>query len=289
MKRHYAVAGGRDEHVPQVPRHRAAFLLNHVYAHRGLHGAGGQQGGPVENSMPAFRAALDAGYGIECDVHLSADGVAYVIHDAELRRLTGKVGKVSAMTSADLSRRELRQDSGPIPRLSELLALVAGRVPVLIEIKIEPGQQVGPLCSAVAWDLRNYAGGEGAAFAPAVIMSFHPDAVRWFRSHAPELVRGLVITEEGRKGYWHGALRALAMDWARPDFIAYDVRNLSGSFVCRQQRKGRPVLSWTVREPAQWQAVIEQGAAPIFERDAGGNLPAEALAYLEEKRAALHG
>ncbi len=234
---------------------RAAFLHAQDYAHRGLHGG---VAGLTENSLPAFAAALAAGYGAECDVRLSVDGVAYVFHDAMLERLTDAAGLVSTRTATELDHIQLNGNSGPIPRLSALLDLMAGKQPLLIEIKIDGVEPVGPLCAAAAEDLQDYPG-------PAAIMSFDPRVGRWFTAHAPDIVRGLVITEENGKGWWGSLKRHLALRYANPDFLAYDIRDLPGAFPARARVKGLPVLSWTVRRPEHWQTVRQHADAAIFE------------------------
>ncbi|MCH4150920.1 MAG: glycerophosphodiester phosphodiesterase [Sphingobium sp.] len=237
---------------------RAAFLAMQDYAHRGLHGEGT---GLAENSLPAFEAALIGGFGAECDVRLSADGIAVVFHDATLERLTDAHGPVSARTAAELDAIALHDNGGPIPRLSALLALMAGKQPLLIEIKIDGIEPVGPLCAAVRDDLAGYDG-------RAAIMSFDPRVGRWFAAHAPEVVRGLVVTEEDDKGWWGTFKRHLALRHADPDFLGYDIRDLPGRFPARARAKGLPVLSWTVRRPEHWQTVRQYADAAIFEGEA---------------------
>lgn len=239
---------------------RAQFLTRGDYAHRGLHGP---ETGLTENSLPAFSAALIAGFGAECDVRLSADGIAYVFHDATLERLTGATGPFSARTAAELDTIALIDNGGPIPRLSALLALMAGKRPLLIEIKIDGVEPVGPLCAAVARDLLDYTG-------PVAIMSFDPRVSRWFAAHAPDVARGLVVTEENEKGWWGKCKRTLAMLHAKPDFLAYDIRDLPSPFAARARLENRPVLSWTVRRPEHWQTVRQHADAAIFE---GAALP----------------
>lgn len=234
---------------------RAQFLTKGDYAHRGLHGP---ETGLTENSLPAFSVALIAGFGAECDVRLSADGVVYVFHDATLERLTGANGPFSERTAAELDTIALIDNGGPIPRLSALLTLMAGQKPLLIEIKIDGVEPVGPLCAAVARDLLDYTG-------PAAIMSFDPRVSRWFSTHAANIVRGLVVTEENEKGWWGKCKRALALRQADPDFLAYDIRDLPSQFAARSRAKGLPVLSWTVRRPEHWQTVRQYADAAIFE------------------------
>lgn len=237
---------------------RAEFLTRCDYAHRGLHGGGE---GLIENSLLAFAAALDAGLGMECDVRLSADGIVYVFHDETLDRLTSETGAFGRCSAQKLDAIPLHGNGGPIPTLRALLEAVGGRQPLLIEIKIDGVEPVSPLCAAVDADLRGYAG-------PVAIMSFDPRVGRWFAAHAPQVVRGLVVTEEGGKGWWGHLKRALAMRHAKPDFLAYDIRDLPSPFATRARHGGTPVLSWTVRRPENWKTVRQHADGAIFEGEA---------------------
>lgn len=233
---------------------RISFLASASYAHRGLHGSAGRP----ENSMPAFAAALDAGYGIECDVRLSSDGVPFVFHDATLDRLTGETGPISGRTAQELDGIALDGGGGALPRLSALLDLARARAPLLIELKIDSQRDVVPVCRAVRHALARYRG-------PAAVMSFHPLVSRWFRLRAPEIVRGLVITDENRHGPLGRLARRLALGAANPDFLAYDIRDLPNPFVRAMRRRGMPVLSWTVRSERDWRIVEAEADAAIFE------------------------
>ena len=214
---------------------RTGWLGQATYAHRGLHG-----GGRVENSPTAFAAAIDQGLGIECDVQRSRDGQAMVFHDWDLDRLTGTSGAVKARDAAELGRIALGGTGDTIPTLSELLALIAGKVPLLIEIKSRREVRFAPLCFAVRRALEGYRG-------PVAVMSFDPRAVRWFARHAPHLVRGLVVTEEGRRTLSGRFRRHVSLWQARAEVLAYDVRDLPSRFASAQRRRGLPLLTWTVR------------------------------------------
>lgn len=232
---------------------RVAWLKGREYAHRGLHGAG-----RVENSPAAFAAAIDAGLGIECDVHLTADLRAMVFHDWTLERLTDETGPVVGRTAAELGQIGLHGSTDPIPTLREVAALVAGRVALLVEIKSRREIPPGPLCAAVRDDLAGYPG-------EAAVMSFDPRVGHWFRRHAPERVRGLVVTEENERG-WRGAVcRRLALWRAAPDFLAYDVRDLPSRFAAAQRARGLPLLTWTVKTPALREIAEQYADAPIAE------------------------
>jgi glycerophosphoryl diester phosphodiesterase len=212
---------------------RLRALIAKPFAHRGLHGAG-----RIENSRGAFVAAIEAGHGIELDVQASADGEAMVFHDYELDRLTDGEGALRTLGAAGLGRIRLRGSDETIPTLGEILAVVAARVPLLIEVK-SPGRQVGALCGAVADALEPYRG-------PVAVMSFNPAVGRHFARHAPQILRGLVVTEEGRPERAK-LKRRLALWWSRPDFLAYDIRDLPSRFAAAQ---GLAVLTWTCRSDA---------------------------------------
>lgn len=217
---------------------RVGWLHGVAYAHRGLHGPDA-----VENSATAFGAALAAGLGIECDVQQTADGEAAVFHDWTLERLTGETGAVLSRTAAELSRIGLKGSDDTIWPLPRLLAEVAGRVPLLIELKSRREVPHAPLCHAVLRALEGYAG-------RVAVMSFDPRIVRWFAARAPHRVRGLVVTEEGARGLRGSLERHLGLWRAKPDFLAYDVRDLPSRFAAAQRARGIPVLTWTVRTPA---------------------------------------
>jgi glycerophosphoryl diester phosphodiesterase len=232
---------------------RVAWLKGCEYAHRGLHGAD-----VPENSLSAFSAAIARGMGIECDVQRTADDNAVVFHDWDLDRLTGATGLVRGRNAAELAQIALAGGAESIPTLRSMLAIVAGRAPVLIEIKTRQGRRVGPLCRAVRRDLEGYAG-------PAAVMSFDPRVGAWFRERAPRVVRGLVVSEEGARTFGAALRRHRALWQARPDFLAYDVRDLPSGFAAAQRRRGLPVLTWTVRSAALRQRAAEHADAPIVE------------------------
>jgi glycerophosphoryl diester phosphodiesterase len=222
------------------------------FAHRGLHG-----GARVENSNGAFRAAAEAGYGIEMDVRLSADGWAMVFHDETLDRLTGKSGPVAALTAEALRSIRLYTSNEVMPVLGEALAVIAARVPVLIEVKA-PDRHVAALCEAVARGLEDYAG-------PVGVMSFNPEVGRWFARRAPERLRGLVVSERGKKGLRGRIERRLALWRSRADFLAYDVRDLPSGFAAAARAGGHKVYTWTVRTEAERTRAALHADQIIFE------------------------
>jgi len=236
-------------------RGRDWWLKGRIFAHRGLHGAHAP-----ENSPTGFAAAIAQGLGIECDVRLSKDGRAVVFHDERLERLTAASGCVVDRSAEDLAAIPLRGGADRIPLLSDLLAQVAGAVPLLIEIKSSRGHAIAPLCAAVRGDLAGYAGQHA-------VMSFDPRVGAWFARHAPGTVRGLVVTEEGRRTLRHRIARHFALWRARAEFLAYDVRDLPSAFAAARRRRGLPVLAWTVRTAALRQIAALHADAPIAEAE----------------------
>jgi glycerophosphoryl diester phosphodiesterase len=227
-------------------------LIAQPFAHRGLHGSA-----IIENSRAAFRAAIEKGHGIELDVQASRDGEAMVIHDADLQRLAGRSGEIGKMTVAALAEIRLTGCDEGIAPLHEVLELIGSRVPLLIEVKA-PGRHVGRLCLAVFRALAGYRGAVG-------VMSFNPEVGRWFARNAPRVLRGLVVSEQGKKGFKGRIERELAGWRASPDFLAYDIRDLPSRFAARHRRSGRPLLTWTVRSGEQQARAAAHADQIIYE------------------------
>lgn len=213
-----------------------------------------------------MRAAADAGYGIEIDVQLSTDGEAMVFHDESLSRLTARTGLVRDHVAAELGRIPLAgaSDDEAIPTLAEILGIVAGRVPLLVEVKDQDGAlgpSVGPLERRVADLLAAYAG-------PVAVMSFNPHAVAALRDAAPGIARGLT-TDAFDPASWRGVPPQRCADLARiadfdrvgAGFISHDHRTLGTPQVAALAARGIPVLCWTIRSAAQEAAArrIAQG------------------------------
>lgn len=213
-------------------------------AHRGLHGAG-----RPENSLAAARAAIAAGYGIECDLQLAADGVPMVFHDEDLGRLTGRTGRVGALTAAELARLPLGGTAETIPTLADLLDLVAGRVPLLIEVKDQTGTlSPGPdrLEEATAAVLAAYRG-------PVALMSFNPHSMAALARLAPGIARGLTSCAFPARDWPLPAERRAALaalgdfDAVGASFVSHDRADLANPAVLALKARGLPILCWTVR------------------------------------------
>jgi len=216
------------------------------FAHRGLHFGPGFP----ENSLIAFAAALELGAGIECDLRLTADDRIVVFHDADAWRLCASALRIAESTLEELGR--LRVGEGPIPTLVNLLALVAGRVPLLLEVKVDGDiwRWVPALRSALA----GYAG-------PLGVMSFDARLPRLLKTNLSDIRRGLVVRDSLRP-----AKRWLAMRLASPDFLAVEFAALGNAWVARA-RSRMPVYSWTIRTAAQREQAQVHADAPIWEAD----------------------
>lgn len=238
---------------PAPDPRKVAWIGEHDYAHRGLHGPG-----VPENSRAGFERAMAQGLGIELDVQRSSDGQAVVFHDEELDRLTDEAGPVARRSAAQLGGIVLAGSAETIPSLRQVLSLIAGRVPVLIEIKSGKGHHAAALCLAVRRVLEGYTG-------PHAVMSFDSQVSGWYWKHSPHTVRGLVVSEEDDRGLRGKLRRRLALWRARPDFLACDIRDLPSSFAAGQRRRGLPVTTWTVRSAELRARAAVHADAEIFE------------------------
>ncbi|WP_312530539.1 glycerophosphodiester phosphodiesterase family protein [Paracoccus sp. (in: a-proteobacteria)] len=241
-----------------------AELLTMPVAHRGLHSPG-----VPENSLAAFRAAIAAGYAIECDIQHTADGIPIVFHDYDLTRLAGDEAFVADCTLQDLAEFRLLRSDETIPTLAAMLREVAGQVPLLIEIKDQDGRlgdNIGDLQNRVAEQLLAYQG-------PVAVMSFNPEAIAAFHAAAPDIAVGLTTCAfDGDE--WpmldaadRSRLAAIA-DFARSgsSFISHDHVDLANPAVAGLKAQGVPVLCWTIRNPAE-EAVARQVADNITFED----------------------
>lgn len=236
---------------PSGKRRKAAgeFCKN-SFAHRGLHGT------VPENTPAAFANAREAGYGIELDVRLTRDGEVVVFHDETLRRAAGRTDKIADLSYAELKNIRIFNSEETIPLLSEALK-AAGGVPLLVEVKTT--FDCKELCKKTADILCGYKG-------PLAVESFSPLAVRWFAKNHPQLLRGQLSSrfrdEEGKTiPLWQRILISslLTNFLAKPDFIAYDVRNKNQiSFLLCRKLFRVPYLLWTVKGGEKQGCIFER-------------------------------
>jgi glycerophosphoryl diester phosphodiesterase len=240
-------------------RRRAEKIRGNYYAHRGLHN---KKTGTMENTMEAFSKAVEAGYGIELDVQLTRDEVPVVFHDFDLKRACGAEGKLRDYTFEELQSFPLFGTKSRIPRFCDVLKLVDGKVPLLVEIKCEDFRT--GVCEKTDELLKDYDG-------EYVIESFHPLVLLWYRIHRPKICRGQLSMnfqrQEGTLNLAHYLVRHLLLNFVgRPDFIAYDRRD-AGSVsrkICRRCF-GAPCAAWTVKSKRQLEKSKKQFDAFIFE------------------------
>ena len=229
------------------------------YAHRGLHG-----NGVPENSMLAFRKALEGGYGIEFDVHLMKDGNLAIIHDSSLKRTAGADVLIEDLTVEDLENYRLEGTDEKIPLFSELLDLYAGKAPLIIELKAHGNH--GELSKAVCDAMEGYKG-------VYCMESFDPRVVQWLRKNRPEIIRGqlaenfLKVKQNPLNIVIKFIMTNHLMNFlTMPDFVAYKFadRNTLGTRICRKFWKLQGV-SWTIRSQEDYDTAVKEGWIPIFE------------------------
>lgn len=229
-----------------------ASLFARPIAHRGLHACG--KPGPIENSLSAAEAAIARGYGIECDIQLTADGDAVVFHDDELDRLTGSRGPTAALTAQQLGGIKLKGSQDRIPTLAAFLDAVRGRATLVIEIKRQaPGEM--RLADRALTLVRAYPG-------PVVLESFDPTVVRHCRAKGSPCPIGLVGPPEDGSAPDSEALDA-------GDFVSWNIEHLADIAALRPNL---PRTTWTVRSQAQADRARSLGAQIVFE----GFVPATA-------------
>ena len=243
-----------------APRARKKAMAPYLrsYAHRGLW----NEKAP-ENSLAAFARAADAGYAIELDVQLSKDGVVMVFHDYTLTRMCGEDVKVSALTAAELAEKRLAGTTEHIPTFAEVLAVVDGRVPLLVELKGESANT--DVCAPVAELLDAYKG-------PYVVESFNPMLLRWFKKHRPQVLRGLLSSNlfktkpDGSK-VLNFLLSALLLTFlCRPAFHAWD-GHYEHRLALRVGLKwfGAASFVFTMQNKEDYAYFLKKGASPIFD------------------------
>ena len=239
-----------------------------AFAHRGLHDLGM---GIAENSLPAFERACRYGFGIELDVRLSKEGTPHVFHDATLKRVCGIKKQLSELSDRDLRAARLFSTDERIPTLAEMLDLIGGRVPLLVELKNDGNPK--PFAKTVSAMLAEYKGFH-------LVQSFDPRLLREYSRRSPDTPCGLLATRLRENGEKIGriidfTLRNLMTGFIhRPDFIAFEYSKRARlSAFARRIIATRPELGWTIRTPEDFQAARRDGVIPIFE----GFIPGETV------------
>lgn len=246
--------------MPRIYNRPDTTLFQKIYfAHRGLHDNASEA---PENSMAAFRKAVEAGLGMELDVQVTKDGIPVIFHDFTLERICGAEGKVVNHTYEELQAYTLCHSKERIPKLSELLEMVDGRVPLIVEIKAETADVSG--CVIIDRLLRAYQG-------PYCIESFNPMVLWWFRRHRKDVVRGQLSSNFRKEGeYWNilyfGMTHLLFNFLTKPDFIAYNHKfsEEPGRRICRHLYR-HPAAAWTIRSEKDLEALKGEYDVFIFD------------------------
>lgn len=246
--------------MPRICNRPDTTLFQKIYfAHRGLHDNASEA---PENSMAAFKKAVEAGFGMELDVQVTKDGVPVVFHDFKLDRVCGAEGKIVDSTYEELQAYTLFDSEERIPKLSDLLEMVAGRVPLIVEIKAETADVSG--CVIIDNLLRAYQG-------PYCIESFNPMVLWWFRRHRKDVVRGQLSSNFRKEGeYWNifyfGMTHLLFNFLTKPDFIAYNHKfsEEPGRRICRYLYR-HPAAAWTIRSEKELEALKGEYDVFIFD------------------------
>ena len=229
------------------------------YAHRGLHDAS-----RPENSMAAFRAALEAGYGIELDIHLLKDGNLAVIHDSALKRTTGAEGRIEDLTTGELAGYRLEGTDETIPTFRQVLELFDGKAPLIVELKAAGGNHAA-LTQAACEMLAGYSG-------PYCLESFDPRCIRWLKQHRPDLIRGQLtensICEKVAVPWYLRLVLTLQLEnfLTMPDFVAHkfaDRKFISNTLV--RKFWGIQGVAWTLKTQEEYDTAVKEGYLPIFE------------------------
>lgn len=236
---------------------RVADYAGISFAHRGLHGEG-----RAENSLSAFAAAADLGYGIELDVRLSADGEMVVFHDDTLTRVAGIDKRVDALTLAELRECRLSGTEDTVPTLKEVLSLIDGRVPLLIEIKEDAGNS--RVTETLVKELQGYSG-------DYIVESFNPLSLKTFRRLRPDVPLGILSQHFCRRKEFKGKmlyflLQNMLLNFlSTPDFVAYNHEDSRmASLKLTRAVFGTLTVAWTVRTPEEASAAREAGFDSII-------------------------
>ena len=234
-------------------------------AHRGLHD---RNAGVLENTGPAFLAAIEGGYGIECDLQPASDGTPMVFHDRALKRLIDAEGLIDAQTPAELAKLRYRGQDTPILTYAGFLEMVGGRVPLVVEIKSDFDAPKAGFLEAIASLTTSYKG-------PICLKSFDPAVMARCKALAPQIPRGIIATDYTVHNWWPNkidAARAISLTYllesreAEPSFFSYHVRALPTP-VTRFTREalGLPLFTWTVRNERERAIAAKWADAAVFE------------------------
>lgn len=235
-----------------------SWLASGPVAHRGLFTAGTEA---EENTLEAIAAAADAGYAIEIDVRLTLDNQVVVIHDARLERMTNGTGYVSEYTLEKLQALKIGKTNQHIPLLTDVLDIVAERVPLYIEIKCPQAIAPGQICAGVRFALEGYHG-------QVAIMSFNPKVPTWFRHFSKQYARGVILDFHGLSTFFKRFFTHRGIKASDPHFLAVDIQSLPNPLAKKWRESGKPIVTWTVKSPTQESIGGVHADALLFEMPA---------------------
>lgn len=244
---------------PTFRRHPDREIMRGLkVAHRGLHSIFKDT---PENSIPAFKKAIEYGFAIETDIHITADGEVVIFHDDSLVRMCGVEGRPEDMNLSELKKLKLGGTEHTLPTLRELLELVDGKVPLLIEFKTKSPKTCAPLCHAANEILKEY---KGKYF----MQSFYPPAVMWYRRHRKDILRGQLSSGYFKeKGIHMKALSCLLLNClSRPDFVSYEYKFPKHLSLVICKALGAHIAGWTYTEQKQIDETKNTFSTYIFEQ-----------------------
>lgn len=232
------------------------FLKNSLIAHRGLH-----NNLFPENSIAAFNNAVSYNFGIELDISVLKDGTIICFHDNNLKRMTGLNQNLNNLSYDDIKDLKLNNTNETIPKFSDVLTLIDGRVPLLIEVKAHKGykksiKKIGEL-------INNYSG-------DVAVFSFSPVVVKWFKKHYPNLIRGQITSYFNHNKKMPKLLKLFMKrmsfnKFTKPDFISYDNTNLPNKYADKALNKGIVVISYTARSNDEFKRIKSHYHNIVFE------------------------
>ena len=235
-----------------------SWIKDIFIAHRGLHS---KDKSVPENSISSFKLAIERSYGIEMDINILKDGTVIVFHDYNLKRLIGKNINLGNLNYDDIKDFKILNTEEKIPTLKEVLNLVNGKVPLLIELKPHGNNRL--LCENFIKDIKNYNG----KFA---IHSFNPHIVKWFKKNHPDIIRGQ-ITEYFRddkkmKKFTKYLMKSMFFNkFTKPDFVNYGIKDLPNKYCDRAYKKGMCIISYASRSQEEFDMVKDHYDNSVFE------------------------
>lgn len=213
-----------------------------------------------ENSLAAFKKAIDRGFAVEMDVQILKDGTLVVFHDDDLERMTGKKGLLREMTYEDIQSLKLKGTNEGIPTFESFLTLIDGQIPLMIEFKNDTFSNA---LEEKSWSLLKTYKGE------FVIQSFNPKSVLWFKKNQPQIVRGQLSYDYKASNYnkimKHVLSHVWLNLWTKPDYVIYDIQSLESPVINGLRKKGMPLFSYTAKSKKAYDYAMNLNIPPCFE------------------------